>query len=199
MRRHILLTGDPGCGKTTVINRVAAQLPCAVGGFFTQEIRVDGRRQGFRMIAFDGADAVLAHVDFSGAHRVGRYGVNLAAIEAVGVASIRRALAAGQPVVIDEIGPMELFSPAFRQAVMDTLNGGGVMLGSIVKRSTPFTDAVKARPDVHVIEVRRDSREALVGTVVALLRAAGWCGLGSGTSHSKEDSIGDSRDSYPKS
>ena len=175
MRQHILLTGDPGCGKTTLITRVVRQMACEVGGFFTQEVRVDGRRQGFKMITFDGAEGLLAHVDFDSAHRVGKYGVDLATIEEIGVASIRRASAARQPVIIDEIGPMELFSSAFRQVVTDALNGGGVVLGTIVRRSTPFTDAVKARPDVRVIEVRRDNRDGLVDTVIALLHAAGWC------------------------
>ncbi len=172
MSEHILLTGEPGCGKTTLIKRFAAQVPCEIGGFYTQEIRAGGQRQGFRMITFDGAEGVLAHVDFGGAKRVGKYGVDLAALEAVGVASIRRALRAGTLVIIDEIGPMELFSPAFRQVVMDAFNSNRLVLGTVVRRSTPFSDAVKARPDVRVIEVRPGNRDA----VFDMLRVMEWCG-----------------------
>ncbi|MFZ1060598.1 MAG: nucleoside-triphosphatase, partial [Candidatus Rokuibacteriota bacterium] len=47
---HVLLiTGNPGSGKTTVIRRVAAALSGRrLGGFYTEEIRVGGERRGFR-------------------------------------------------------------------------------------------------------------------------------------------------------
>jgi nucleoside-triphosphatase THEP1 len=36
------------------------------------------------------------------------------------------------------------------------------VLATIVSRSLPFADAIKARPDVKLIEVRPDNRERLV-------------------------------------
>lgn len=48
-RPNILLTGRPGIGKTTVIMRLAEHLEeREVVGFYTEEIRDRGRRQGFR-------------------------------------------------------------------------------------------------------------------------------------------------------
>jgi nucleoside-triphosphatase THEP1 len=38
--QHILLTGPPGCGKTTVVRHVADQLTdLRLAGFYTREIR----------------------------------------------------------------------------------------------------------------------------------------------------------------
>ena len=73
MSRVILLTGRPGCGKTTLIRRVLANYRGDAGGFYTQEIREGGVRKGFEIITLDGDRGILAHVDFPGKQRVGKY------------------------------------------------------------------------------------------------------------------------------
>jgi nucleoside-triphosphatase THEP1 len=67
----ILLTGLPGCGKTTAIVHIASNLNrqdglrqySKVAGFYTQEIREENSRKGFRWRRLDGADGILAHID----------------------------------------------------------------------------------------------------------------------------------------
>ena len=51
MHRRILLTGPPGCGKTTVVGKVADILRNGASGFYTEEIR-DAKKQriGFRVV-----------------------------------------------------------------------------------------------------------------------------------------------------
>jgi len=56
---------------------------------------------------------------------------------------------------------MEILSPAFRKIVVEAVDSSCTVLGTIVRRSLPFTDAIKARPDVQVIEVGRENRESL--------------------------------------
>jgi nucleoside-triphosphatase len=171
MNKNVLLTGHPGSGKTTLIQRVIAQLNAPLGGFYTQEMRVGGVREGFKMITFDGQEGILAHAKIPGPPRVGRYGVDLNALAAVGVASIQRALHSNMLIVIDEIGPMEMFSAAFCQTVTAALDGDHPVFGSVVWRSKPFSDQVKARQDVTVIEVNARNREKLVSEVLSLLQA----------------------------
>ena len=73
---NVLLTGRPGCGKTTVIRRVIERLGSQrSAGFYTQEIRQAGHRVGFEAVGLGGDSAMLAHVDFRFDRRVGRYGV----------------------------------------------------------------------------------------------------------------------------
>ncbi len=173
MSGALLLTGDPGCGKTTLIRRVVARVAGPTGGFYTEEIRASGVRQGFAMVTFEGARGILAHRSIPGPPRVGAYGVDRAALDAIGTASIRRALDGVSLIVIDEIGPMEMTSPAFCQAVLDALDGGVPILGTIVRRSKPFSDRIKARPDVEVITVTRANRDLLLAPILDRLRAAG--------------------------
>jgi nucleoside-triphosphatase THEP1 len=42
--KNILLTGPPRCGKSTVIERLVRQIKRPVTGFFTREIREEGKR-----------------------------------------------------------------------------------------------------------------------------------------------------------
>jgi nucleoside-triphosphatase len=166
MRQVILLTGEPGSGKTTMIQRVLARLSVPAGGFYTQEVREKGTRTGFELVTLDGRRAVLAHVNLQSRKRVGKYGVNLAVLDTLAVASIQEAASERKIIVIDEIGPMEILSERFRDAVMQVLQNGSTVLGTIVERSTPFTDQIKALLGVVVIQVRPDNRDALLEQIV---------------------------------
>jgi nucleoside-triphosphatase len=160
--QKVLVTGRPGSGKTTLIKRVLDELPQRFGGFYTEEIRDHGTRVGFKIVALEGGEAVFAHVDFTTPKRVGKYRLDLSALEAVGVDAIRKAMQGERLIVIDEIGPMEIRSAPFREAVVDALDSKLPVLATIFLRSLPFTDAIKSRPDVVLIEVRPDNRERLV-------------------------------------
>ena len=162
MGKSILLTGYPGCGKTTIIHNLISMLDCPMGGFFTQEIRDKGIRQGFEIISLDGVRGTLSHVNFDSPYRVGKYGVNIHAIESLAVPAINSAIDQGYLVIIDEIGPMEIKSRLFCQTVVKVIESKSVVLGTIVKRSSQFTDMIKSRPEVRIIEVTRNNREYLV-------------------------------------
>lgn len=169
MGKAILLTGNPGCGKTTLLQRVVARLPKSAGGFYTEEIREQGVRKGFGITTLDGKRGVMAHVDIKSSKKVGKYGVNIAALDTIAVPSIEEAVGVQKIVVIDEIGPMEISSDRFRDAVMGALQSGATVLGTIVKHSLPFIDRIKAMPNVKVIEVRHENRENLVESILRLL------------------------------
>jgi len=161
----ILLTGRPGCGKTTLIKRIVNNLPRCAGGFFTEELRAGSSPTGFKIVTLNGEEAVFAHVDFraaTGPDRIGKYGLDLSALERIGVGAIRQAIKARHLVVMDEIGPMEIRSPNFREAVNEALDSELPVLATIFARPLPFTNTIKSRPDVTLIEVRPGNRERLV-------------------------------------
>ncbi len=165
-----LLTGRPGCGKTTLIRRLVEGLGVSAGGFYTEEIRRGGRREGFALITLDGQTATMASVRSPSRHRVSKYGVDLEAIDGVGAPAIERATATAALVVIDEIGKMELFSNLFRQAVLAALESGKPILGSIMLAPHPWADAVKARPEVDVILLTEANRSQVQSDLLTRLR-----------------------------
>jgi nucleoside-triphosphatase len=170
--QKVLLTGRPGSGKTTLIQRVVKNLALPAGGFYTEEIRQRGRRVGFKLITLEGKEAVFADVNFKTSERVGKYGLDLAKLETVGVPAIHEAVSAQQLVVIDEIGPMEIRSAIFRDAVTKIFETRVPILATITARPFPFTDAIKNRPDVRVVDVRPNTREQLVSELSAQFNQA---------------------------
>lgn len=170
MGTKLLLTGAPGCGKTTLLRKVLARLPVeTIGGFYTQEIRAGSGRVGFEIVTLTGRRATLAHVDFKSNRRVGKYGVNLQALDEVAVPALIEAQQAGQLVVIDEIGPMEMFSARFCQTVEEILHSTATVLGTVVLRSTPFGDRLKTLPGVKIIQVTLQNRDDLEEKISRLL------------------------------
>ena len=73
-------------------------------------------------------------------------------------------------MVIDEIGPMEIRSKEFRQAVVQTIQRGAKVLGTIVQRSMPFTDEIKRMPGVQVIKITLANRQEMQTSIQTMLK-----------------------------
>ncbi len=132
MESVFLLTGRPGIGKTTVIRKTLLLIPLKAGGFYTEEIRQNGIRKGFRLITLDQRSTIISHIEFPGPYRVGKYGINVQNLDSIGVTALQNAISTDELIVIDEIGKMELFSATFRSAVLSAGSGGKKVLGTIM-------------------------------------------------------------------
>ena len=170
MKRVFLLTGRPGTGKTSLIKEVAAQMKGRVGGFYTEEIRTHGIREGFRLVTLNRESTILAHINIHSPYRVSKYGVDIDNLDRVGVSALYKAAEECDLVIIDEIGKMELFSANFREAVLQIIDSGKRVLGTIMLNANPYADAIKRRPQVNLITVTRATYHQVLEELLCWLK-----------------------------
>jgi nucleoside-triphosphatase len=171
MKRVYLLTGRPGTGKTSLVKQVVARVRGKAGGFYTEEIRSRGMRQGFRLITLDGRGATLSSLDIDSSYRVSKYGVDIDSLDRVGVFALLQAAEECDLVVVDEIGKMELLSAKFRETVLQIIDSGQRVLGTIMLGPNQWADDIKRKPQVNLVEVTRANHHKVLGALLRWLRA----------------------------
>ncbi len=160
---RVFVTGPAGVGKTTLVERVAKEVErwgYIVGGMITKEVRRNGKRVGFKIIALDtGEEGTLASL--RGTSRLpgvpfGKYVVHVDEINRVGVSAIRRALVEADLIIIDEIGPMEYKSDEFVRIVGEVLKSEKPLLAVVHRK---MADKFRPLGKLHVLSVENRNRE----------------------------------------
>ena len=172
MAKVLLLSGKPGTGKTSLIKEAIDRVKIEAGGFYTQEIRSAGVRQGFKIITLDGKEAILAHINISSPYQVSKYNVDIDSLNEVGISAIQQALKQNDLIVIDEIGKMELLSLQFQEVVLQAIQSGKKILGTVMFTSHPFADEIKRRPEVTTLVVSGANRNEVLKEILAWLETA---------------------------
>ncbi len=171
LKRLLFATGRSGIGKTTVLLNATERLGAEgynIGGMISKEVRQEGARIGFQIIDLKtGERGWLAHVNQPTGPQVSKYKVNLNDLETIGVKAIQKALREADLVVIDEIGPMELFSQAFKQVVKDAVDSNKLILGVIHHSARDsIIESIRKRDDAETLEVTFENRSRLHNTLI---------------------------------
>jgi nucleoside-triphosphatase len=129
----------------------------------TEETREAGSRTGFSVEdLMTGARGVLADLSHGEGPHVGKYSVNTRDLEQIGAEAVRQAINKVDVILIDELGPMELYSQFFIQSVESALGSPKHLIGTIHKRARhPLVVKVKSNPKFAVLEVTHDNRDEL--------------------------------------
>jgi len=166
----ILLTGVPGCGKTTAVMKIVENLKREkVAGFYTQEIRENDKRKGFCWARLDGATGILSHIDIKGPLRVGKYGVNVAGFEEGVVPILDIDYSDAELFVIDEIGKMECFSKKFVAAVRRLFASDKAVLATVAQKGSGLISEVKNHPDIKLFNLNVKSRDKTIAEISQIL------------------------------
>lgn len=169
--RHIFLTGEKQVGKSTLWQSVLARLNLACAGFETRLLTLDGYRRGF--LLHGRVDMDPAWNDCVVSVRTGpRKSVPvLDVFNENGVEILRRSLDAPAPyLLMDELGKLERRAEAFCAQVRACLDSEKRVLGVLQQCGSPLVSEIAARPDVTLLQVTVENRDALLEALTAELK-----------------------------
>ncbi len=162
------ITGMPSVGKTETLLKIIASLEehgYTVEGMITEPIIKKKKRVGFYVTDWQTKEKeVFAHLDFDLKEKVGKYGVDIEALEKIGIPAIEKAINDEEIniIVIDEIGKMEMISEKFCDTVIDALDSDKPIMVTLHKKSrTPLLQDVRRRDDIRILEVTPVNRNLL--------------------------------------
>ncbi|MBE0634639.1 NTPase [Candidatus Bipolaricaulota bacterium] len=169
IKERAAITGRPGVGKTTLIEKVIELVPLSVGGIIGKELLVCGHRVGFSLIdVATGQEGVLAHIHQRIGPKIGKYTVNLATLRDIAIPAIENAIRTKDLVVIDEFAPMELVSPDFLPAVELALaSDKALIIATHATLDHPLVHRI--RQDLKLFRVKLGNRDRLPSEVAAFL------------------------------
>jgi nucleoside-triphosphatase len=166
----ILLTGLPGCGKTTALIQIASSLEHnKAAGFYTQEIREENSRKGFRWRCLDGTEGILAHIDIKSPFKVGKYHVDVAGFEKSVVPILDVDRADAELFIIDEIGKMECMSEKFVATVRRLFASERSVLATVAQKGSGLISEIKSCPGIKLFHLTHQNRDKIIAEISQIL------------------------------
>lgn len=166
MSNNILISGYPGIGKTTLINKIIKRLDCKIGGFYTSAKCENGKRTGFYITDFSGNQMVMADVNSPSSYRVSKYGVNIEAFEKIGIPALKKANESADLIIVDEIGKMEMFSSEFCIMLEKIFDSPKPLLATIKEIDCKLTAKLKSRDDVEIFDLTIQNRNKMLDRII---------------------------------
>ncbi len=159
----IAVTGKPGIGKTTLCLKVYQKLKdkIEVDGFITKEVRDRGIRIGFKIVDLkSGEEFWLAKVGI-GKVKVGKYVVFVENIDRF-ADKIREFK--GDLIIVDEVGPMELKSERFIEAVNELVDSRENLLFTVHYKSKHWL-VEKIRKNFKLYVLNEENRNKIADEI----------------------------------
>jgi nucleoside-triphosphatase len=166
----LLLTGPPGVGKTTLIQKVISQAERAFWVVCTEVRNEQGQRVGFEAETSTGLKGLIAHKhNISSDAMIGDYRVDPAAIDHLFAQPIKAAQA-NQFLIIDEIGRMQMLSSAFSSVIHGLFESEANFIATI-RYVDEWTKEFTNRLDVITIVLTPENRAEAEVALIAIVNA----------------------------
>lgn len=163
--KNILLTGEIQVGKTTLLNKVINSLNTSIGGFQTNRIIENNKKEFFINPLKDKSKEykIATIVSEENSHKVEAY---TNTFNFIGKNIIEKDIETCSVIVLDELGFLESKAEDFKSAVFKALNSDCLVLGVIKPRDIPFLNEIRNRNDVNIIEVNKENRDYLLEDIL---------------------------------
>lgn len=168
MHRHVFLTGEIGCGKSTALRSVLDGLQgVKIKGlqtYYNEPRGSETKRLYLRAFGDTAQGTFLAELPGGDLSRIA------SVFNEEGSALLESARDQADLIVIDEIGRLEREAFAYHEALRRCIEGDVPMLCAIRKLKAPWADWIRNHPRVRLIEVTTENRDRIPQEILDLLR-----------------------------
>lgn len=175
MSNKILITGLPGCGKSTLISRIIdyyTKHNFIIHGFITPEVREHDKRIGFDIIdIFSGEKSQLARVGkFNTKYRLGKYNIFIDKFDKFMEKTLNLEKTQFDLIIIDEIGKMELFSEGFQEIIKRIFNTDISIIATIgLNLRHSLKNYLLDIPSVHLLKLNPQNFNLIFKEVISVI------------------------------
>jgi nucleoside-triphosphatase THEP1 len=167
MKKHLFLQGNIAIGKSTLLREALLPHLEEVGGFYVQRIYKDDQHIGFQLKPLCKATDYQLNRQVAGLQKKNYFiyhdekkgmQIQLSIFENEGVRFLEKARGKKKKIILmDEIGGVDLYCPAFVQSVMQILNGPQSAIGVLkLARNRKRLDGNFANPTEKEKEVMKN-------------------------------------------
>jgi len=173
------LAGLPNTGKTTLVKTLISTVRekgKTVGGMLTENIVEGVRKLGLEVVdVASGERATFAHVEFGETHKNINFGLKLDVLEEVGIGAIKKAAEECDLVVVDEVGPIQLESEEFCNAILELIKTNVAQILTIHKKSRhTVVQDIRKRDDMRILDVTPVNRLVLPYKIQQIMENEGF-------------------------
>ncbi|MGN1148921.1 MAG: nucleoside-triphosphatase [Lachnospiraceae bacterium] len=167
---NILITGQPGSGKSTLVRRLVRELQQVPYGYCTvRRHKYIDRKMAYWGFWMTELPEKKSRCEISRVYPGSRPECFAEAFETFGVRCLLRALELTKPgdlVIMDEVGRFEAAALQFQKEIDRVLDSDRLVLAVLKKEPIPFHEKIKQRTDAILVDLDLQNREEVLQEIL---------------------------------